>query len=301
MNRVWESGRHKGSTLLLLLALADHAADDGYCWPNVTTLADKIRMNERTVRRMIDELEQASDLYVIRTHRNHRYVVRLGMTDAQLSDSLESHGEQLIADNLSTVEGAATVDILSPIVDILSETVDNLPGHSGHPCPPNLHEPSYNHQENTAPPGADSWPTDSHLEPRPPGEQKPSIMEQHDPLSMMAEVHRRTGGVPSWTEVGPGGANPYEAEPVKALCDLLHLADLPPKQRKKWGKKLEQIAETWGGSPAVVGAAIRALPGSEYNWRTWTSPFERGFDDTLGVLITRVLTGEVTASNVIKV
>ena len=53
MNRVWDESQHKGSTLLLLLAIADHAADDGYCWPNVKTLAQKIRMSRRQTIRLL--------------------------------------------------------------------------------------------------------------------------------------------------------------------------------------------------------------------------------------------------------
>jgi len=35
MSYVWEASKAKGSELLLLLAIADHAADDGYCWPGI--------------------------------------------------------------------------------------------------------------------------------------------------------------------------------------------------------------------------------------------------------------------------
>ena len=35
MTQVWDTSEQKGSALLLLLALADHAADDGFCWPGI--------------------------------------------------------------------------------------------------------------------------------------------------------------------------------------------------------------------------------------------------------------------------
>jgi hypothetical protein len=54
MTRVWEHSRHKGSALLLLLAIADHAHDDGSgAWPSVAHLARKVRMSERQVQRLI--------------------------------------------------------------------------------------------------------------------------------------------------------------------------------------------------------------------------------------------------------
>jgi len=54
MARVWEHSRHKGSALLLMLAIADHAHDDGTgAWPSVPTLAKKIRMSPRQVTRLL--------------------------------------------------------------------------------------------------------------------------------------------------------------------------------------------------------------------------------------------------------
>jgi hypothetical protein len=57
MTRVWEHSRHKGSALLLLLAIADHAHDDGSgAWPSVAHLARKVRMSERQVQRVLRTL-----------------------------------------------------------------------------------------------------------------------------------------------------------------------------------------------------------------------------------------------------
>lgn len=45
---------------LILLALADHAHDDGRCaWPSVATLARKTRMSERGVRYALRSLEES--------------------------------------------------------------------------------------------------------------------------------------------------------------------------------------------------------------------------------------------------
>ena len=65
MDWVWEHSRHKGSDLLLLLAIADHAHDDGDgAYPSIETLARKIRMSERHTSRMIQELVQSGELAV---------------------------------------------------------------------------------------------------------------------------------------------------------------------------------------------------------------------------------------------
>ena len=47
MARVWDKSRHAGSELLMLLAIADFADDDGKAYPAVSTLATKCRMTGR--------------------------------------------------------------------------------------------------------------------------------------------------------------------------------------------------------------------------------------------------------------
>ncbi len=41
---------------LLMLALADHANDSGYCWPSITLLAKRARVSERQAQRLITKL-----------------------------------------------------------------------------------------------------------------------------------------------------------------------------------------------------------------------------------------------------
>jgi len=50
------------SPKLTLLALADHADDDGICWPGVTGLAKKTSQSERTIQRRLVELQEAGYL-----------------------------------------------------------------------------------------------------------------------------------------------------------------------------------------------------------------------------------------------
>jgi hypothetical protein len=51
MTKVWDSGLLEGSTLLLLLALADSANDEGFCWPSAATLMTKTRLSHATLFR----------------------------------------------------------------------------------------------------------------------------------------------------------------------------------------------------------------------------------------------------------
>lgn len=56
---VWEDANFSQTALLVLLALADHANDDGVCWPSVARLATRVRTSERHVQRILGNLEQA--------------------------------------------------------------------------------------------------------------------------------------------------------------------------------------------------------------------------------------------------
>ena len=73
MTRVWEHSSAKGSSLLVMLALADSANEEGYCWPSLVTIANKARMERRQVIRVIQGLEQAGEIRVQhRTKDGHK-------------------------------------------------------------------------------------------------------------------------------------------------------------------------------------------------------------------------------------
>lgn len=76
MTEVWEHSQQEGGALLVLLALADHANDQGYCWPSVPTLAKKARLSERHVRRILSDLQETGELEIeARTGRSNYYRV----------------------------------------------------------------------------------------------------------------------------------------------------------------------------------------------------------------------------------
>src|SRR5689334_12023137 len=57
MSLIWERGPFEGGALLVMLALADWANDEGECWPAVPTIAEKARMGERNARYVLKKLE----------------------------------------------------------------------------------------------------------------------------------------------------------------------------------------------------------------------------------------------------
>ncbi|MDQ3831906.1 MAG: helix-turn-helix domain-containing protein [Candidatus Tectomicrobia bacterium] len=64
MTHVWQRSQHKGSELLLLLAIADNANDQGIAYPSVRTLAKKTRLSRRNVQYLINKVEQSGELRV---------------------------------------------------------------------------------------------------------------------------------------------------------------------------------------------------------------------------------------------
>lgn len=87
---IWEHAsdpkRHRGTVKLLLLALADHANDNGVCWPAVSTLADKIGETERHTRRLLKELVEAGDVLTAPgggRGNTTRYAIAIGLSDKQ--------------------------------------------------------------------------------------------------------------------------------------------------------------------------------------------------------------------------
>lgn len=68
MNWAWEQ-RLPPNSKLILMALADAADEVGQCWPRVRLIAEKCCTSERTVQRVLKELEAAGFLHIERNYR----------------------------------------------------------------------------------------------------------------------------------------------------------------------------------------------------------------------------------------
>ena len=64
MARVWADSMHAGTELLMLLAIADFADDDGNAYPAVPTLAKKCRMSTRNANFILTALKVSGELEV---------------------------------------------------------------------------------------------------------------------------------------------------------------------------------------------------------------------------------------------
>jgi len=64
MNWVWEHSSHKEGSLLVLLAIADIADDEGKAWPSIARIAAKARLSERQTQYVIRKLQRSGELTV---------------------------------------------------------------------------------------------------------------------------------------------------------------------------------------------------------------------------------------------
>jgi hypothetical protein len=71
MSYIWEHSKLKGSDLLTLLAIADHADDEGVAYPSILKIAKKTRMTERNVQLVLKKIEKSRELAIIKNAGPH--------------------------------------------------------------------------------------------------------------------------------------------------------------------------------------------------------------------------------------
>lgn len=64
MVEVWEHSQHRSSRLVVLLALADWANDDGWCWYSIESIARKARLGTRQVVNALRAVQESGELEV---------------------------------------------------------------------------------------------------------------------------------------------------------------------------------------------------------------------------------------------
>lgn len=116
---------------------------------------------------------------------------------------------------------------------------------------------------------------------------------KEDPLSLAAKIYARTQGKESWTVTAEGGgADPWADKPVTALMGLASIAELPPKKRRDWARKLRELAAAWDATPEQAARAIAAIrKDDEHSWRSIASPYEKQFAGVFDVMLSRVVSG----------
>jgi len=98
LTAVWESSKHNGGRLLLMLAIADNANDLGYAWPGEATLARKTRLSKRQVHRLIHELAEEHDELAVAwggtgARSTNRYYILVGKKEDEIQTILHHVSE----------------------------------------------------------------------------------------------------------------------------------------------------------------------------------------------------------------
>lgn len=91
MTWVWDHSTAVGTELLMLLAIADHASDDGRdAWPSIKTLARRTRLGERTVQRVLKRLADEGQLIIYPGggRRSNHYEIPMTSDSTELSTPL---------------------------------------------------------------------------------------------------------------------------------------------------------------------------------------------------------------------
>lgn len=108
MGRVWNQSGAKESSLLVLLALADRADENGVCWPGIEWLSQKARLkDQRHVRRILRQLEDMGEIYVsVGAGRGHTslYLICTGLSDDEIAKVLIKRFELSVPDAVSTAK-----------------------------------------------------------------------------------------------------------------------------------------------------------------------------------------------------
>ncbi len=91
MNRVWEQSQHKEGTLLVLLALADYADDNGVCWPAQPEIAKKARLTDRQIRNVLKDLIAEGELLFVPSKGRGRPAVYCVLTGLDQDERTKRH------------------------------------------------------------------------------------------------------------------------------------------------------------------------------------------------------------------
>lgn len=160
---VWRYSKSKGSQRLLLIAIADNCnTESRTAWPTTAYLAGKTLLTQRSIHRLVAELEELGELEIARNRgRNRSNLYRIPRFDATQGDiSVEENvtsfhilddpsyvdDEFVPDDDLATSDEFVPeikCDILSDQSEILSgSNLKSCQGHGDIPATSNHQEPS---------------------------------------------------------------------------------------------------------------------------------------------------------------
>ena len=129
---VWKYSKTRGSARLLLLALADNAREETrIAIVGTAYLAEKTRLSQRAVHRLIQELEASGEVMVERNrgrHRTNRYRITEYTAEENVSDCQvfqdDPNGDDEFGGTLNSDKSCA--ENLTEITENLTEDAENV-------------------------------------------------------------------------------------------------------------------------------------------------------------------------------
>lgn len=151
MTQAWESPV-KGTHKLALLALADYANDNGWCYPSYDTLATKVGVKRRQAFNIIDALVDTGEVWKVPGNEGHSndYIVVTGQPVEIITERLAACSKIKRSDIPEIV--ALIMKRRSGVIDCTSATENTTDGVTD--CIPMVQpiapEPSFNRQVETS-------------------------------------------------------------------------------------------------------------------------------------------------------
>ncbi len=140
---VWENTRAEGSELLVLLALAEHAGNDGSCHPSMRRIAERARLSLRGAQTAMRALEAKG---AIRTSMNtgpkgcNRYTVLMHATDSvPLADTAPGADTAAGADAAPSADAAPRTECAPPQMPTPTPADSDMRGADDMKPPQHLH------------------------------------------------------------------------------------------------------------------------------------------------------------------
>ena len=130
---VWDASPYKDAALLMHLALADFADDDGVCWPSQTRLARKMRASVETVRRITRRMEDDGWLTIEAPSAGRGHSARYRLTLASPETPTMRGGSGEAPEVAETPTPARGIEPRNPLADAPKPP---------RAAPKNRHEPS---------------------------------------------------------------------------------------------------------------------------------------------------------------
>jgi DNA-binding transcriptional ArsR family regulator len=120
MTQFWDNGDPElsGSRLVLMLCLADHANDNGECFPSITRLAERSRLHRQNVMVHLKELEALGYITVKRVEGRHNsYILHPTRNETVTGTASATRNETVTGTGNDTVTGPVTPPLPEPSIN----------------------------------------------------------------------------------------------------------------------------------------------------------------------------------------